>query len=39
VDTNKMPKTFLWRLLDRLDSWATKAFTLRLTNNSRPWGP
>jgi hypothetical protein len=39
VDTNTMPKTFVRRLLDRLDSWASKAFDVRLSNNSRPWGP
>jgi hypothetical protein len=39
VDTNTMLKTFLRRLLDRLDSWTSKAFNLRLPNNSRPWGP
>ncbi len=39
VNTNTMPKTFVRRLLDRLDSWASKAFDVRLPNNSRPWGP
>jgi len=39
VDTNTMPKNFLRRLLDWLDSWTSKALNLRLPNNSRPWGP
>jgi hypothetical protein len=39
VDTNTMPKTFVRRLLDRLDAWTSRAFTLRLPSGSRPWGP